>query len=52
MYLNNEQKRAILEYGDSKYYKGYREGYISGLISGSLLYSVGIMIIIIIKEKY
>lgn len=51
MSLNDEQKKAILEYGESKYRQGYSYGFASGAYFGSLLILSSICIVLIIKEK-
>ena len=51
MTLNDEQKRAILEYGESKYWKGYSSGFTSGAYFGSLLMLTSLLIVTLIKEK-
>lgn len=44
MSFSYEQKKAILDFGETKFHNGYKEGYISGIISGILLSSITIMI--------
>ena len=39
----SSERESIIEYGDIKYYLGYKDGYAAGIISGVLLASICIV---------
>ena len=52
MTFNDNQKQAIIEYGEAKYAQGCKDGFISGILSGSLLTMIVFLTATIIKERH
>lgn len=48
--ITDEQRHAILEFGEAKYSIGYKDGYVSGIISGVLLATITFTIFTITKR--
>jgi hypothetical protein len=45
----DEKIKAVVEYGEAKHFKGYKEGYIIGFITGLLIGIISINIIDTLK---
>jgi hypothetical protein len=43
MTMNDNERQAVLEYGEGKYDMGYKDGYISGIVCGALLSTIAIL---------
>ena len=44
MGITEEQRQAIIEYGEGRYQMGYKDGYVSGIICGILLSGITFLI--------
>ena len=49
--ISEDQKQAILNYGEAKYSLGYRDGYVSGIITGVLLSSICLVMSELVKKQ-
>ena len=48
--MTDEQRQAIIDYGEGRYNIGYKNGMINGIITGVLLSSVIMLVAAIIKK--
>jgi hypothetical protein len=45
MRISEDTKRAIIEYGETKHFKGYKEGYVIGFITGLIIGIISVKVI-------